>query len=49
MDPPLDCETELAADHVDWQILRTRSIGPGGFGDDRVDIWYVALLSEIPV
>lgn len=29
--------------HVNWAALRARSLLPGGFGADRVEIWYGAL------
>jgi len=24
---------------IDWEALRARSLGPGGFGDDRINLW----------
>lgn len=30
--------------HVDWATLRARSLLPGGFGEDRVEIWYGAFV-----
>ena len=29
---------------IDWEALRRRSLQPGGFGDDRVDLWCVNML-----
>jgi len=31
---------------VDWEPLRRRSIGPGGFGPDRKKIWQVPWLAS---
>lgn len=28
---------------LDWQTLRTQSLQPGGFGEERVTIWYVII------
>lgn len=28
---------------LDWQTLRTQSLQPGGFGEERVLIWYVKI------
>ena len=25
---------------IDWQSLRTQSLQPGGFGEERITIWY---------
>jgi hypothetical protein len=28
---------------LDWQTLRTQSLQPGGFGEERVTIWYAII------
>ena len=31
----------LRSERLDWEGLRTQSLEPGGFGAERVTIWYL--------
>lgn len=38
---PVKDEIKEINDGVDWNALRATSLQPGGFGNERMDIWLV--------